>query len=96
MATTESETAGSAGIPQADGLLEVVRFDESQYSTCATLTPSIKARLKDFESGQVLEVRVDDPGARLDVPAWCRLTGNTLVAMVEEGPVITRFFLRKK
>lgn len=26
--------------------------------------------------GQVVEVRSDDPAARLDVPAWCRMRGQ--------------------
>lgn len=49
---------------------------------CAGLTPLIKSRLREMESGQVLEVRVDDANARLDAPAWCRLSGNTLLAVI--------------
>ena len=28
------------------------------------------------EVGQVVEVLSDDPAARLDVPAWCRMKGH--------------------
>jgi TusA-related sulfurtransferase len=63
--------------------------------TCANLTPTIKERIRDLASGQVLEVLADDPAAREGVPAWSRLTGNELVAVVEVDEDRTRFFLRK-
>jgi len=65
-------------------------------ATCATLTPMIRARIKELDSGGVLEVRTDDPSAREGVPAWSRLTGNELLASVEEGEELTRFYLRRK
>ncbi len=34
--------------------------------------------MKRLEAGAVLEVRSTDPGVREDLPAWCRMTGNTL------------------
>jgi TusA-related sulfurtransferase len=77
-------------VPQADALLD------APGEACATLTPRIKAAIRDLDSGAVLEVRSDDPAAREGVPAWSRLTGNPLVAAVEEDAARTRFFLRKK
>jgi TusA-related sulfurtransferase len=62
---------------------------------CAYLTPLIREQLRSLESGQVLEVRTTDETAKLDVSAWCRLSGHLLIAMVEEG-AISRFFIRKK
>jgi TusA-related sulfurtransferase len=47
-------------------------------------------------SGQVLEVRADDPLARAGVPAWSRLAGHTLVMTLEVDARRTRFFLRKR
>ncbi|MDQ3044341.1 MAG: sulfurtransferase TusA family protein [Chloroflexota bacterium] len=63
---------------------------------CATLTPQIRDSIRGLMSGQVLEVRSDDPAAREGVPAWSRLTGNPLVGTVEEDVEHTRFYLRKK
>jgi TusA-related sulfurtransferase len=77
-------TPPTAGVLEADG------------ATCATLTPLIRARMRELESGSVLEVRTDDPSAREGVPAWSRLTGNELLATVEEEDGHTRFYLRKK
>ena len=56
----------------------------------------MKAGMRALASGQVLEVRADDPVARLGVPAWSRLAGHTLLKTIEEDSRRTRFFLRKR
>lgn len=89
-----NELKADITLPQADALLEM-RSPDGQGNTCALLTPAIRARLRDLQAGQVLEVRVDDPAAAGDVAAWSRLSGNNLLAMAEtEG--LLRFFIRKK
>jgi TusA-related sulfurtransferase len=90
------ESAGDVELPQPDAVLEARAADLGAGFICAALTPLIKSRLREMEPGQVLEVRVDDPAARLDVPAWCRLSGNTLLATVEDDAEHTRFYVRKK
>ncbi len=50
--------------------------------------------MKRLQSGDVLEVRSTDPGVREDLPAWCRMTGNTLLAE-QEGEQSNRYFVRK-
>jgi TusA-related sulfurtransferase len=64
--------------------------------SCGTLEPQMKLQMRALESGQILEVRVDDSAARLGVPAWSRLTGHTLVASIDDDGHHTRFFLRKR
>ena len=76
--------------PKADVVLD------APGSSCANLTPLIKARIRELTSGQVLEVRSDDPAAREGVPAWSRLTGNPLEAVVADDAERTRFYLRRK
>ena len=63
---------------------------------CASLTPRIKETLRNIASGNVVEVRTDDPSAREGVPAWARLTGNSLINVVVDDDRRTRFFIRKK
>jgi SAM-dependent methyltransferase/TusA-related sulfurtransferase len=63
---------------------------------CGKLEPVIKAQMRTLASGQVLEIRADDPVARLGVPAWSRLAGHTLFTTIEEDDRRTRFFLRKR
>jgi TusA-related sulfurtransferase len=83
-------------LPQTDSVLEMLDMDDRAGATCALLTPAIRTRLRELAPGQVLEVRVNDPTARLDVQAWSQLTGNYLLAIREEPPNLLRFFLRKK
>lgn len=62
----------------------------------ATLTSTVKAKLQQLQPGQMLLIKVDDPLARLDVPAWCALTGNVLQATSLENDGTTLFFIRKE
>ncbi len=93
---THGHPSAGIAVPQAEALLEMKVESESAGSTCALLAPAIKAKLREIASGQVLEVRVNDPTAREDVAAWCRLSGHNLLATLDEGQGELRFFLRKK
>ena len=46
---------------------------------CGELVLHLRSRLKAMRVGEVIRVRALDPGAAADLPAWCRLTGETLV-----------------
>lgn len=63
---------------------------------CVSLTPKIKYELTPLSSGDLIEVRNDDPSSRLGVPAWCRLTGHDLVDVIEVDADRTTFLIRKK
>jgi tRNA 2-thiouridine synthesizing protein A len=43
-----------------------------------------------LKSGATLEIVARDPGARVDLPAWCRMTGHTLVSANPPVYVIRR------
>jgi len=58
---------------------------------CGELVLQLRQRLAAAPAGGVLELVARDPGARADIPAWCRLTGNSLVAA--EHP---RYLIRRK
>lgn len=53
--------------------------------------PIIKARkaLKAMAAGDVLNVRATDPGSVADFAAFCKQTGNELVASGTEGKAYT-------
>ena len=80
----------ASSAPTADVRIDLVGQD------CSTLTPMIAARIRQLPSGQILEVISDDPTARSGLASWSRLTGNPLVAIIEEGPGRTRYFLQRK
>ncbi len=86
--------AAHSSSPAADAVL--VANNEVAGSTCAILTPSIKTKLRELDSGQVLKVEVRDPTARGDIEAWCRLSGNELLTMTEDEKGNLSFFLKKK
>ncbi|MGD1061209.1 MAG: sulfurtransferase TusA family protein [Methanomassiliicoccales archaeon] len=52
-------------------------------------------KMKEMQVGKVLELVVDDPGSKEDVPAWCSRTGNELLGMKQEGNVFF-FYIKKK
>jgi arsenite methyltransferase len=69
---------------------------EAYGVTCGCLEPLLKARIRGLESGQILEVRSDEPAARVGIPSWSRLTGHALVATIEGEEDTTLFYLQKK
>jgi TusA-related sulfurtransferase len=91
-----SAVADEEIVPHAAAVLEMLQTADTPGTTCAVLTPAIKARLRELAGGQVLEVRVDDPSAHEDIAAWCRLAGHELLAVLDEMSKYTRYFLRKK
>ncbi len=46
---------------------------------CGDLVMALRGRLAEMRPGDVLVVTATDPGAVLDIPAWCGLTGHALV-----------------
>lgn len=51
------------------------------------LCPLPVIRLQDFVTalppGDVVEVACTDPGARSDIPAWCRINGHEVLNLAE-------------
>jgi tRNA 2-thiouridine synthesizing protein A len=45
---------------------------------CGELVMHLRVRLKPMQPGQIFKLIARDPGAREDLPAWCRLTGHRL------------------
>ena len=58
---------------------------------CGDLVLELRLRLRALAPGQVLKVTARDPGAPEDLPAWCRLTGHSLIAVRRP-----EYFIRRK
>ena len=58
---------------------------------CGELVLELRGRMQAMRPGQLLRLVALDAGARADVPAWCGLTGHTLVAA--QHPV---YLIRRK
>lgn len=46
---------------------------------CGDLVLELRVRLNALKGGQLLRLTARDPGAPIDLPAWCGLTGHALV-----------------
>lgn len=60
---------------------------------CGDLVIRLRFRIKAMQPGQVIRLRATDPGAPEDLPAWCRMTGDTLV---HREPALNRYYIRRK
>lgn len=47
---------------------------------CGDLVLELRQRLRALPAGGILELRAEDPGAPIDLPAWCSMTGHTLLS----------------
>lgn len=57
---------------------------------CARLAFELRVRVNRLAPGETLEVVAHDAGAPVDIPAWCRTTGHTLVEAKHPTYVIRR------
>jgi tRNA 2-thiouridine synthesizing protein A len=69
------------------------RLDAGE-TKCGELLIMIFRAVKAMQPGQVLEVTAYSAGSISDIPAWCRLTGNPLLAVRPGEPA--HFFIRKQ
>ncbi len=60
---------------------------------CGDLVLRLRFKLKAMQPGQVIKVRATDPGAPMDLPAWCRLTGDPLV---HQDVAAKLYYIRRK
>jgi tRNA 2-thiouridine synthesizing protein A len=57
---------------------------------CGDLVMQLRMRLKNMAAGSVIRVTATDPAAPEDIPAWCRLTGHTLLSAAHPTYTIRR------
>ena len=65
------------------------RWDAGEMG-CGQLVFELRRRMNELETGDTLEVIAQSPGAPADLPAWCRMTGHTLVSADHPVYVIRR------
>lgn len=69
-------------------------LDLKGYACPLPIVKTAKA-MKEMQPGDLVEVLATDPGSVPDFEAWCRSTGNQLVAWSREDGVY-KFLLRKR
>ena len=70
--------------------LEIARRWDAGESGCGALIMGLKREIQRIRAGELLHVTAPNAGAA-DLPAWCRMTGHTLIAA--EHPT---YVLRKR
>ena len=79
---------------QQQGYLGGEVFYDFGDMSCGELLMALLKFLQPLSSETLVELRSLDPGAPVDIPAWCRLRGYTLLKRAG-GPDNTYYLLRK-
>jgi len=80
--TVKSETAKSESLTIAKEL-------DLKDLLCPIPVVKISNAIKEVEIGDVIEATATDAGVMMDIPAWCKSTGNEMLSMEEENEVFT-------
>jgi len=70
---------------------QVSEFWDAGDMGCGELVIELRFRFQPMKPGQILKLIARDPGAPEDLPAWCRMTGHTMVGF--EHPV---YWIRRR
>ena len=62
--------------------------------SCGDLLIALLQAMRPLPAGSLVEVRALDPGAPVDIPAWCRMVGHALLVRAG-GPDKTYYLIRK-
>jgi len=90
--TCELATSSSAAPVALASIFDAAAFYDAGDKSCgAGPLNDIADLMSGLLPGQKLEVRATDPSVAVDLAAWCRLTGHTLV--IQQG---NRYLLRHK
>lgn len=52
---------------------------DGEERSCGELLVALKRAVERLRAGEILKLVTEDPGARADLPAWCRMTGHRLL-----------------
>lgn len=63
---------------------------------CPMPVVKLKVEIEKIELKQIIELLADDPGVLEDLPAWCKETGNKLIALNKNADGIFAAFIEKQ
>ncbi len=73
---------------------EIVKVLDLQGLLCPIPVVKVSKAVKDINIGEVIEATATDPGVMMDIPAWCKSSGNEMVKMAKEDGIF-RFVVRR-
>lgn len=74
--------------------MEAKKTLDARNLSCPLPVLKTKQAMDEIAAGEVLEVLATDPGAKSDIAAWSKRTGNELLE-VSEGEGVLTFYIRK-
>ena len=77
MPARDAQSAPPAGASEPNAASPPL-FDAGAMG-CGEIVLELRFRLADMPPGALLAVHATDTGVREDLPAWCRMTGHTLL-----------------
>ena len=89
---TKTATVRTEEAPQPMLDLNLIKTDVSVDATglqCPGPIMMLFRKMQEMQEGQTVRVSATDPGFRRDVGVWAEHTGNSLLALEQEGGVIT-------
>lgn len=92
----EKKTKKSQGIEtRLVGSSEIFKLNACGLS-CPGPIMQVNEKLKTLNDGEILEVMASDPGFALDIDAWCKNTGNTLIKTSNEDKKVIALIQKGK
>ena len=73
---------------------EIAKSLDLQGLLCPIPVVKVSKAIKEIAIGEAIEATATDPGVMMDIPAWCKSSGNEMVKMAKEGDVF-RFVVRR-
>ncbi len=87
-----ADTSASTRIPgPATPAFDADDFYDAGDKGCAFgPMDEIATLMRKMKSGQTLEIHASDPSVAVDLAAWCRMTGNSLVEQRSEHYLVRK------
>ncbi len=73
---------------------QITKSLDLQGLLCPIPVVKVSKAIKDINVGEAIEATATDPGVMMDIPAWCKSSGNEMLAMDKENGVF-RFIVRR-
>jgi len=67
-------------------------FYDLEEMSCGDLLIALLQAMRPLPAGTLVEVRALDPGAPIEIPAWCRMVGHALLVRAG-GPQNTHYLI---
>jgi len=75
---------------QRHDIQEIAKHWDAGEAGCGHLAMGIARALSTLREGELLQLTTRDAGAPIDVPAWCRLSGHSLISASHPNYIICK------